>query len=99
MVLLTEEGLNPKKKTARSGGGGKLRGNFGTGVRASFFKTYPNHILDLRKNDLFIYLIEQKISIFIYCSLILYTVSHFSYAPLFKGPHFFHKNAGIEHSR
>ena len=27
-----------------------------------------------------------------------YTVSHFSYAPLFKGPHFFHKNAGFEHS-
>ena len=26
------------------------------------------------------------------------TVSHFSYEPLFKGPHFFHKNAGIEHS-
>ena len=27
-----------------------------------------------------------------------HTVSHFSYAPFFKGPTFFHKNAGIEHS-
>ena len=27
-----------------------------------------------------------------------HTVNHFSYAPLFKGPHFFHKNAGIEYS-
>ena len=25
------------------------------------------------------------------------TVSHFSYAPLFQGPHFLDKNAGIEH--
>ena len=29
---------------------------------------------------------------------IMYTVSYFSYATLFKGPHFFTKNAGIEHS-
>ena len=26
-----------------------------------------------------------------------HTVSHFSYAPLFRGPHFLDKNAGIEH--
>ena len=25
-------------------------------------------------------------------------MSHFSYAPIIKGPHFFTKNAGIEHS-
>ena len=28
----------------------------------------------------------------------LHTVSHFSYAPLFQGPHFLTENAGIEHS-
>ena len=27
-----------------------------------------------------------------------HTVSHFSYAPLFQGPYFLKKNAGIEHS-
>ena len=31
------------------------------------FETYPNHILSLEKNDLFIYLIEQNVYIFIYC--------------------------------
>ena len=33
------------------GGGGGLGGNFGTDVRASFFETYPNHIIGLRKED------------------------------------------------
>ena len=27
-----------------------------------------------------------------------YTVSHFSFALLFQGPHFVYRNAGIEHS-
>ena len=43
-------------------------------VCESAFETYPNHILYLRKNDQFIYLIEQNFYIFIYCSLILYTL-------------------------
>ena len=47
---------------SRLRGGGKLGGNFGTGLLASFYETYPNHILGLRKNDLFIYLIEQMLT-------------------------------------
>ena len=40
------------------------------GCSNQFFEIYPNHMPDLReKNDLFIYLIEQKVYIFIYCSL------------------------------
>ena len=41
------------------------------------FESYPSHILRLRKNDLFIYLIEQIIFIFLYCSLmfILYPLA------------------------
>ena len=35
---------------------------------------------------------------FITTYMLLNTVSHFSYAPIFKAPHFFHKNAGIEYS-
>ena len=47
-----------------------LGGNFGTGVRASVLKPTPNIYLVFEKKDLFIYLIEQKVYIFIYCSLI-----------------------------
>ena len=49
--------------------GGLLEGNLGTGVRASFFKTYPIHIPSLGKNDQFIYLLEQNVYTFIECSL------------------------------
>ena len=45
-------------------------GNFGTGVRPSFFKPTPIIYLVFEKNDLFIYLIEQNVNIIIYCSLI-----------------------------
>ena len=50
------------------GGGGNLGGNFDTDVRASFLKpTTIIYIQGLRKkNDLFIYLIEQNVYIFIY---------------------------------
>ena len=41
------------------GGGG---GNFGTGVRASFFKPTPIIYLVFEKNDLFLNLIEQNVS-------------------------------------
>ena len=36
------------------------------------FKTYPNHILGLRKNDLFIHLIDQNVNISMYSPLIFY---------------------------
>ena len=52
------------------GGGGGLAGNFGTGMRASFLKPTPIIYLVFGKNDLFIYLIEQNVYIFIYCSSI-----------------------------
>ena len=51
------------------GWGGNLGGNFGTGVRTSFFKPIPIIYLVFEKNGLFIYLIEQNVYIFIYCSL------------------------------
>ena len=47
-----------------------LKGNFGSGVRASFLKPTPIVYLVFQKNDPFIYLIEQNVYIFIYCSLI-----------------------------
>ena len=49
---------------------GGLEGNFGTGVRTSFLKPTPIIYLIFEKNDLFIYLIEQNVYIFIYCVLI-----------------------------
>ena len=55
---------------ARGLGGGVLAGNFGTGMRASFLKPTPIIYLVFEKNDLFIYLIEQNVNIFIYCSSI-----------------------------
>ena len=53
------------------GGGGGLEGNFGTGVRPSFFKPTLIVYLVLDKNNLLIFLIEQNVYIFIiiYCSL------------------------------
>ena len=33
------------------------------------FETFPNHIPGLQKNVLFIYLIEQNVNIFKFCSL------------------------------
>ena len=54
-------------------GVGELGGNFGTGVRASFFKPTPITHLVFEKKALFIYtmcLIEPNVYIFIYCSLI-----------------------------
>ena len=49
-------------------------GSFGMGVRASFFKPTPIIYFVFEIDDLFIYLIEQNIYIFIYCSLIfIYT--------------------------
>ena len=50
------------------GGGGNLRVNLVRVCGLVFF------IPGLRKNDLFIHLIEQNVYIFIYCSLILYTL-------------------------
>ena len=44
------------------------------GVRTSFFKPTPIIYLVFEKNDLFIYLIKQNVYIFIYCSLIFYTL-------------------------
>ena len=53
------------------GGAGQLDGNFGTSVRASFFKPTPIIYLVFEKNDL----IEQNVYTFIYCSLIfIYSV-------------------------
>ena len=46
-------------------------GNFGSGVRASFFKPTPIIYLVFEKYDIFIYLIEQNVYIFIYCSLFI----------------------------
>ena len=40
--------------------------NFGTSVRASFLKPIPIIYLVFQKYDLFIYLIEQNVYIFIY---------------------------------
>ena len=52
------------------GGGGVLEGNFGTGMRPSFLKPTQIIYLVFEKNYLLIYLIEQDVYIFIYCSLI-----------------------------
>ena len=49
---------------------GLLEGNFATGVRAIFFKHTPIIFMVFKKNDLFIYLIEQNVYLFIFCSLI-----------------------------
>ena len=45
--------------------GGGLEGYFGMGVRASSFKPTRVIYLVFEKNDLFIYLIEQNVYIFI----------------------------------
>ena len=42
----------------------------GCNLRASFFKPTPIIYLVFEKNDIFIFLIEQNVYIFIYCSLI-----------------------------
>ena len=52
------------------GGHGKLRGNCGTGVRASISKPTPFIYLAFEKMDPFIYLIIQNVDLFIYCSLV-----------------------------
>ena len=59
-----------------SGGGGGGGGNFGLIlVRVSepiYPKPTPIIYLVFEQNDLFIYLIEQNVSMFIYCSIIIY---------------------------
>ena len=44
------------------------------GVQVSILKPTPIIYLVFEKNDLYIYLMEQNVYIFIYCSLILYTL-------------------------
>ena len=56
------------------GGGGNLEVILVRVCEPVFFKAYHNHILGLRKNYLFIYLIEQNVYIFIYCSLIFHSL-------------------------
>ena len=50
-------------------GGGNLRVIL-VRVCGPVFLNYPNHLPSLRKNDLFIYLIEQNVHIFVYCFFI-----------------------------
>ena len=44
-------------------------GNFGTGVRASILKPTLIIYLAFENNSLFIYLISQKVDLYIYCPL------------------------------
>ena len=60
-------------RSVGGGGGGELRGNFGTGVRASISKPTPFIYLAFAKTDPFIYLIIQNLDLFIYCPLIFCT--------------------------
>ena len=72
----TQETVYPQELSAPrgvvgvGGGGGGLRGNFGTGVRASISKPTPFIYLAFEKTDPFIYLIIQNFDLFIYCPLI-----------------------------
>ena len=60
---------------SRGGTGVPDRGNFGTGERAKILKPTPIIYVILERNDLFIYLIEQNVYLFIYCPLIfIYTI-------------------------
>ena len=61
------------------GGGGGGGGNLGLILvrvcEPIFFKPTPIiYLVFAKKEDLFIYLIEQNVYIFIYCSFILYTL-------------------------
>ena len=53
------------------GGGGVTWGYFGTGVGTSFLKRIPIIYLVFEKNDLFLYLIEQNVYIFIFIPSLL----------------------------
>ena len=67
-------GLETRNYSLGVGGGGELEGNFCTGVRPSFLNPTPIIYLIFEKNDLFIYLIEQHVYIFIYCLYTLFVV-------------------------
>ena len=54
----------------REGWGEGIRGNCGTGVRASISKPAPFIYLAFEKTDPFMYLIIQNVDLFIYCPLI-----------------------------
>ena len=56
------------------GGGGNLRVILVRACGSVFFKPTPIIYQVFEKNDLFVYLTEQNVYIFIYCSLILYTI-------------------------
>ena len=71
-------GLKDMSRGWGGGGGGvgrrgEIRGNFGTGVRASISKPTPFIYLAFEKMDPFIYLIFQNVDLFIYCPLIFST--------------------------
>ena len=66
---------NKHQKVLYLVGEGELRGNFGTGVRASISKPTPFIYLAFEKTDPFICLIIQNVDLFIYCPLIF--CSHF----------------------
>ena len=58
-----------------SGRVGELGGSFGMGLQARILKLTPIICLVLERNDLFIYLFEQNVYLFIYCPLIfIYTL-------------------------
>ena len=52
------------------GGGGKLGCNYSMCVQTSFLNLPQSYTWTSKKNDLFIYLMEHNVYIFIYCSLI-----------------------------
>ena len=59
------------------GGGGQTHGNFGIGVQVCILKPSPIiYPAFEKKTGLFIYLISQKVDLFIYCSLNLYILSY-----------------------
>ena len=75
---------DPLKPSGGGGGGGGGLGVILVRVCEPDFRNLSRLAFAFEKNDLFIYLIEQNVYIFIYCSLIFYITSLLSVNKVYK---------------